>query len=110
MNIFFRSSLNSLSRSLYLYYFTFISDDAEKKKNTEAKKDRQYISSSVKEKIEKNIFIFNNKITTSSMSNNFRKLEKKVQKVQRIAYHHQRLKHLTVLNQLQKRRQNVYII
>ena len=64
MNILFRSSLNSSSRSSHIHYFTLISDDAEKKKNTEAKENRQYISSSIKEKTEKNTFIFNDKMTT----------------------------------------------
>ena len=53
-------------------------------------------------------------MTASSILNNFRKLEKqksiRAQRVQRIVYYHQRQKHLAVLNQLQKRRQSVYII
>ena len=67
MNIFFRSSLSSLSLSLYMYYFTFINDNAEEKKNIKAEKDCQHISSSVEKEIEKNTFIFNDKMTALSM-------------------------------------------
>ena len=76
MNILFRLSLNSSSRSSYTHYFIFISNDVEEKKNTETKKDRQHISSSIEEKIEKNIFIFNDKMITLLMSNNSQELEK----------------------------------
>ena len=80
MNIFFRSSLSLSSRSSHIYYFTFISDDAEEKKNTKTEKDRQHVSSSVEEKTEKNTLISNDKMTALSMSNNSRKFEKKSNK------------------------------
>ena len=76
MNMFFRLSLNSSLRSSYIYYFTFISDDAEEKKNTEIKENHQHTSSSVEEKIKKNTIIFNDKMTASLRLNNFRKFEK----------------------------------
>ena len=76
MNIFFRSSSNSSSRSSHTHYFTFINDDAEEKKNIEAEENRQHVSSSVEEKTEKNTRIFNDKMTASLMSNNSRKFEK----------------------------------
>ena len=76
MNIFFRLSLSSSLRSSHTHYFTFISDDVEKKKNTEAEEDRQHVSSSIEEETKKNIFISSDKITALSMSNNFQKLEK----------------------------------
>ena len=85
MNIIFRLSL---LRSSFIYYFTLINDDVKKKKNIKAEEDCQHILSSIKKKIEKNTLIFNDKITALSMSNNSRKLEKKVQKAQRIAYHY----------------------
>ena len=47
-----------------------------KKKYIEVEKDRQHVSSSIKKKIEKKIFIFNGKMTTSLISNNFWKFEK----------------------------------
>ena len=77
MNIFFRSSLSSSSRSSYIHYSTFISDDVEEKKNIEAKKDRQHVSSSIEKETEENTFIFNDKMTASSMLSNSQKLEKK---------------------------------
>ena len=80
MNILFRLSLSSSSRSSYIHYFIFISNNVEEKKNIKAKEDRQHASSLTEEKTEENIFIFNDKMTASSMSNNSRKLEKKSSK------------------------------
>ena len=76
MNIFFYLSSSLSSRSSHIHYFTFISDDAEEKKNTEVKENCQHVSPSVKEEIENNILIFNDKMTASSMLSNFRKFEK----------------------------------
>ena len=77
MNIFFRQSLRSSSRSSRFHYFTFINDDVEKKKKyIEIKENRQHVSSSIKKEIEKKTFIFSDKMTTSSISNNFRKFKK----------------------------------
>ena len=74
MNILFYLSLNLSSRSSYIYYSIFISDNAEEKKNIKAEKDCQHVSSSVEEKIEKNNFMC--KIIISSVLNNSRKLKK----------------------------------
>ena len=80
MNIFFRQTSRLSSRSLRFYYFTFISNDVEKKKKyIEIKKDCQHISSSIEKEIKKNTFILSDKITTSSISNNSQKFKKKKQ-------------------------------
>ena len=77
MNILFRLSSSSSSRSSHTHYFILISDDAKKKKNIETEENRQHVSPSVEKKIEENTFIFNDKMTASSMSSNSRNLEKK---------------------------------
>ena len=59
MNLFFRQSLRSSSRSLRFHYFTFINNDVEKKKKyIEVEENRQHVSPSIEEKIKKNTFIF----------------------------------------------------
>ena len=58
MNIFFRSLLSSSSRSSYIHYFTFISDNAEEKKNIKAEKDRQSMSCRQLKKKLKKIHLF----------------------------------------------------
>ena len=77
MNTFFRLSSSLSSRLFYIYYSILISNNAEEKKNIKVEKDRQHVSSSVKKETEENIFIFDDKMTASLMSNNFRKFKKK---------------------------------
>ena len=58
MNIFFRQSSRLSLRSSRFYYFTFISDDAEKKKKyIEIEKNRQHASPPIKKKLKK-IYLF----------------------------------------------------
>ena len=47
-----------------------------KEKNIKAEENRQHVSSSVEEKTEETTFIFNDKMTASSMSNNSREFKK----------------------------------
>ena len=60
------------------YYFTFINDNIEEKEKyiEIEEKNYQHISSSIEEEIKENTFILNDKMTASSMPNNFRKFKK----------------------------------
>ena len=81
MNIFFRQSSRSLSRSPRFHYSTFINDNVEKKKKyTEIEEDRQHVSPPIEEEIEENTLILNDKMAASSISNNLREPEKESNK------------------------------
>ena len=60
------------------HYFIFNNDDIEKKKKKSIKEEnnRHHISPSIKNRIEKNTLILNDKIIASSVPNNSRELEK----------------------------------